>query len=155
MTKYFILTFCIFCSFLVFSQEKDSIKIETVLLHKLDNPPLFPGCENLSVQLQKECLQKEIQIHIAKNINSTIPSKLGLKSEKTRIIVQFIIDKKGKIKEIKARGEHRKLEKEAIRVIKLLPKMEPGIYKGEAANVRLSIPITLNVKLILINADKN
>ena len=146
MTKYFIITFCVFCSFLVFSQEKDSIKIETVLLHKLDNPPVFPGCENLSVQLQKECLQKEIQIHIAKNINSTIPSKLGLKSEKTRIIVQFIIDKKGKIKEIKARGEHRKLEKEAIRVVKSMPNWIPGENQGRKVAVMYTLPIKFVLK---------
>ena len=38
------------------------------------------------------------------------------------------------------------LEKEAIRVLQLMPKWEPGMQKGEAVRVRYTIPITYRLR---------
>ena len=46
----------------------------------------------------------------------------------------FTIDENGVVTDIRSRGPHPKLEKEAERVVKLLPKMEPG--KQRKQNVK-------------------
>ena len=51
---------------------------------------------------------------------------------KKRIIMLFKIDKVGNIVDIKAKAPHPRLQKEAIRIIKLLPKMKPGRQRGKA-----------------------
>ena len=60
-------------------------------------------------------------------------------------LVNFEIDKRGKIKDLKARATHKKLEEEALRVIKLLPDFIPGENNGEKVDVPLSIPIVFMI----------
>ncbi len=68
----------------------------------------------------------------------------------------FKIDEKGNITDIRARAPHIKLEEEAIRVMKLLPKMIPGKQKGKTVAVLYSLPIAFNVEGdSLKNADRN
>jgi protein TonB len=70
---------------------------------------------------------------------------LGLTEGMKRISVQFIIDKNGMVTNIKARAPHPRLQKEAIRIIKLLPKMSPGRQRNKAVNVRYNLPIGFRV----------
>jgi protein TonB len=58
----------------------------------------------------------------------------------------FKIDKKGEIVDIRARAPHKRLEKEAIRVVSILPKMKPGRQRGKAVGVKYSLPIVFNVE---------
>ena len=53
----------------------------------------------------------------------------------------FAIDKNGVVTNIKTRGPDKILEKEAIRIISLLPKMTPGMQRGKAVKVTYSLPI--------------
>ena len=52
----------------------------------------------------------------------------------------------GNIVDIQARAPHKKLKEEAIRVIKLLPKMEPGKQQGKPVKVRYSMPIIFKIE---------
>jgi len=45
-----------------------------------------------------------------------------------------------------ARGPHARLEKEAIRVVELLPDMTPGKQRGRPVGVKYTLPITLVVE---------
>ena len=45
----------------------------------------------------------------------------------------------------RARAAHKNLEKEAIRVIKLLPIFKPGIYDGKKVIVPYSLPIIFEI----------
>jgi protein TonB len=47
---------------------------------------------------------------------------------------------------IRARAPHPGLEKEATRVIGLLPKMQPGKQRGKAVTVPYSLPIIFQVQ---------
>jgi protein TonB len=58
----------------------------------------------------------------------------------------FKIDRHGNIANIKARAPHKKLKEEAIRVIKLLPKMIPGKQRGKAVGVSYGLPIVFKVE---------
>lgn len=130
---------------LLFSQEKDTTKTETVTFAIIENPPVFPGCEKLDKPLQKMCLQNQIAKHVAKNFNTGMANTLGLDPGKKRIFVVFLIAADGKVKNIRARGPHTALEAEGMRVIKLLPIMTPGTQKGTPVGVKYTLPITLLV----------
>ncbi|MBL4723919.1 MAG: energy transducer TonB, partial [Lutibacter sp.] len=52
---------------------------------------------------------------------------------------------KGNIVNIEARAPHKKLKEEAIRVVKLLPKMMPGRQRGKPVGVKYGLPIVFKV----------
>ena len=58
----------------------------------------------------------------------------------------FKIDKRGNVVGVRSRAPHPRLEKEAARVINMLPKMKPGLHKGRAVVVPYSLPITFQVQ---------
>lgn len=63
-----------------------------------------------------------------------------------RVLVDFIIDAKGRVTQVKAlRSSHPLLEEEALRVVKASPDWKPGRIKGKKVPAR----ITLNVEFRL------
>ncbi len=86
-----------------------------------------------------------MQKHVQRKFNSELASDLGL-SGKLKIYVQFKITKTGGIQIMGARAPHKRLKKEAIRVVKLLPKMQPGKQRGRPVNVTYMLPISFNVE---------
>ena len=63
-----------------------------------------------------------------------------------RINVIFKINAQGLVVDVKARAPHPALAAEAERVIKRLPKFEPGILNGEPVTVPYSLPIKFQVQ---------
>ena len=62
-------------------------------------------------------------------------------------IVQFIIDKTGQVGEVKVvRPISEELDAEAVRVVKALPKFEPGRQDGEAVSVWYTLPISFKLQ---------
>ena len=110
----------------------------------IEEAPIYPGCTGSKAQI-KECLQEKIREHVFKKYNLDLAGELGLEQGKKKVYVQFRIDKNGLVSNIQARGPHVRLEKEAIRVVNLLPKMTPAKQRGRAVSVRYTLPITLEV----------
>ena len=60
-----------------------------------------------------------------------------------RVIVTFVVMKDGSIGEVKvAKGVSPVLDEEAVRCVKSMPKWKPGIQKGQAVNVKYTMPIS-------------
>lgn len=58
-----------------------------------------------------------------------------------RVVLQFVVTKTGKVGEVKVlRSKDPDLDKEAVRVIKSLPKFVPGKMNGHAVNVWYTLP---------------
>ena len=110
----------------------------------IDKSPIFPGCED--AEDQKKCLQESIIAHISRNFDPSIAKPLGLEAGKKKVYVQFTIDKNGNITEAKARGPHKLLEEEALRVINDLPMLRPGEQDGKKVSVKYTLPISLVVE---------
>lgn len=110
----------------------------------IEEAPVFPGCKG-NEEDRKLCLQEKINKHVNKHFNADIAQDLGLSAGKKKVYVQFKIDKKGDIVDIRARGPHSRLEKEAVRVVQLLPKMTPGKQRTKPVRVGYTLPITLVV----------
>ena len=132
--------------FFVDAQEKDSIPSDNVPFAIIDQAPIFPGCEKLDKDLQKLCLQNQIKKHVAKSFNTKIVRRLNLEPGKKKVYVQFKISKEGFIVDVRARGPHKEIEMEGIRVVESLPNMIPGKQKGRNVGVKYTLPITFLVE---------
>ncbi|HBU79918.1 MAG TPA: energy transducer TonB [Muricauda sp.] len=110
----------------------------------IENAPIFPGCENENTEKEKrDCFQEMIQKHIRKNFRYPDPAKeMGLQG---RVSIMFTIDKDGSINNLRLRGPHESLEKEAARIISKLPEMKPGEQRGIPVKVSYSLPITFKL----------
>lgn len=64
-----------------------------------------------------------------------------------RVICQFVVNKDGSISDIEVirSGGDPSLDKEAIRVIKSMPKWKPGMQKGTPVSVKYSVPINFRL----------
>jgi protein TonB len=105
----------------------------------IEKVPIFPGCKGATNAELKSCFQEKIQEHVLKNFEyPELAQELGIGG---KVFVLFAIDKNGDITDIKSRGPDKILEKEAERIISLLPKMIPGKQRGKSVKVPYSIPI--------------
>lgn len=111
----------------------------------IEETPVFPGCKGSKAEKRK-CLQEKIQEHVNKNYNTGLAAELGLPPGKKKVYVIFNIDSKGNIANVGARGPHARLEKEAVRVVEMLPTMIPGKQRGIPVGVKYTLPITLIVQ---------
>lgn len=129
-------------------EEVEVVEVEEdidVPFSVIENVPVFPGCESGNNTQKRDCMSKKISEFVNKKFNTDLASDLGL-SGRQRINVIFKIDKTGAITGIRARAPHPGLEKEAARVIGLLPKMKPGKQRGKPVNVPYSLPIIFQVQ---------
>jgi protein TonB len=124
---------------------EDEDIIEEVPFAVIEEAPIYPGCKGSKAQ-RKKCLQEKIKEHVFKKYNIGLAEELGLEPGKKKVYVLFKIDHRGDIVNVQARGPHARLEKEAIRVVKLLPKMKPAKQRGKAVSVKYTLPITLEVR---------
>jgi protein TonB len=124
---------------------EDEEVIDDVPFAIIENVPVYPGCKGTNEQ-KKQCMVDKITKHVGRKYNTGLAGDLGLSPGKKRVYVQFKIDKTGKITDVRARGPHARLEKEAVRVVQLLPDMTPGKQRGRAVGVKYTLPITLVVE---------
>lgn len=79
--------------------------------------------------------------------NIKYPPEAAKNNIEGRVIVQFIIDKTGQVGEVKVvRPISEELDAEAVRVVKNLPKFEPGRQDGEAVSVWYTLPIVFKLQ---------
>ncbi len=128
-------------------EEEEEVFVEDVPFAIIENVPIYPGCEKeKGREAKKDCLNKALQRHVRKNFNASLAMELGLTPGKKKIYIQFKITNTGSIEIIGARAPHARLEKEAIRVVKLIPKMTPGKQRGRSVNVNYMLPISFNIE---------
>lgn len=83
--------------------------------------------------------------YLGKNIK--YPDAAMKKSTQGRVTVQFVVEKDGSISNVKIlRGVEPELDKEAIRVISDMPKWKPGMQRGQAVNVKYTVPIMFRLQ---------
>ena len=94
----------------------------------VEEMPRFPGGE------------KALLDYVSKNI--VYPEAAKDKEIQGRVFVGFVVEKDGSIGEVKLlRGISKECDEEALRVIKSMPKWQPGKMKGEPVRVSYQIPI--------------
>jgi protein TonB len=137
-------------------EEEEIVEIEEVEVEEveedievpfavIENVPVFPGCESGNNDTKRKCMSDKITKFVQKKFNTDLAGDLGL-TGRQRINVIFKIDKNGNVVGVRSRAPHPRLEKEAARVINLLPKMKPGKQRGKAVIVPYSLPIVFQVQ---------
>jgi len=136
--KQLLLVITVILSSTVFSQE-DSIILSQENANEKGITPIWPRCDR-SRQAPSQCFDNKLRDHILRNFEYpeiAIPEALS-----GTVTVEFIINKKGKVEVIEVTGAHRYLQREAIRIIRALPKMKPGLWGSKPIAVAYEVPIT-------------
>ena len=112
--------------------EKPKEAVEQVF-QSVEQMPQFPGGE--------AALMKFLQSHI------NYPPMAAENGVQGRVVVQFVVDKTGKIGEVKVvRTVDKDLDKEAVRVCKSLPKFTPGRQNGQPEAVWYTLPVSFKLQ---------
>lgn len=85
--------------------------------------------------------QKELMYFLSKSVQYPVEcQKSGIQG---RVICQFTVAKNGKIEGVKVvrSGGHPLLDKEAVRVLRSMPKWLPGKKRGEPVRVKYTVPV--------------
>lgn len=121
-----------------FNRSVEEIEIPTGLLYE---EPIFPGCEKLwGLKKRKKCLTENVSEHFKKEFDKRVAINNGI-FNRMKIKSFFRINSEGNVTKITIRGPLKVVEKEALRVLRLLPKMEPGKLRGKNIETPYSLPI--------------
>ena len=99
----------------------------------VEQMPQFPGGD--------EALMKFLSSHI------NYPPMAAENNVQGKVILQFVVGKDGRVGEVKiARSVNKDLDKEAMRVVKSLPKFIPGRQNGQAVPVWYTLPVSFKLQ---------
>lgn len=111
-----------------YENYEDNQVYETV-----DQQPTFPGGQSALLQWLGQTVH--------------YPAMAEEQGIQGRVVVSLVIEKDGSISNIKvARGVDPLLDKEAVRVVKSMPRWTPGRLNGQAVRVKYNVPITFSVQ---------
>ena len=107
---------------------------EEVIFMVVESMPEFPGG------------QQALFKYLAENVKyPVIAQENGIQG---RVICQFVVNKDGSIVDVvavRSSGEA-SLDKEAIRVIKSMPKWKPGKQRGKPVRVKYTVPVNFRLQ---------
>jgi protein TonB len=112
--------------------EEEEVE-EQQIFQVVEEMPEFPGG-------MSECMK-----FLGKNIKyPTISQENGVQG---RVIVQFVVNQDGSIVDaVVARGVDPYLDKEALRVVGMMPKWKPGKQRGKAVRVKYTLPVMFRLQ---------
>ncbi len=113
------------------SSANDTRNLEGAASTQQIQMPQFPGGQDSLLKF------------ISKNFNYPVETK-NKKSGERIIHVQLTIDEKGNVKKSKIiKGINSELDKEALRVVSLMPKWKPAFADGKPVEQKVNVPIKL------------
>ena len=102
--------------------------------------------EKVEVEASFKGGEREWRKYLERNLEPNVPVENGANEGTYTVTVQFIVDKEGKISDVKALSNHgHGMEEEAIRVIKKGPDWVPAIQNGRNVKAYRKQPITFVV----------
>lgn len=102
------------------------------IYEQVEEMPSFPGGSNA------------LSSFIAANLEyPVVAQENGIQG---RVIVKFVVDKDGRITDVEiTRSVDPSLDKEAMRIVKAMPKWKPGKLKGNCVRVKYTVPIVFRL----------
>ena len=98
----------------------------------VERQPYFPGGQQALLEFLRE--------------NVKYPEQARKDSIEGRVVLSFVVETDGSITEPKVvRSLHPLLDAEALRVIKLMPKWEPGYQGDSLVRVKYNLPVTFKM----------
>lgn len=107
---------------------------EEVVFVVVETMPEFPGG------------QQALFKYLSENVKyPVIAQENGIQG---RVICQFVVNKDGSIVDVEVvrSGGDASLDKEALRVIKSMPKWKPGKQRGKAVRVKYTVPVNFRLQ---------
>ncbi len=107
---------------------------EEVIFMIVETMPEFPGG------------QQALFKYLSENVKyPAIAQENGIQG---RVICQFVVNKDGGIVDVEVvrSGGDASLDKEAVRVIKSMPKWKPGKQRGKAVRVKYTVPVNFRLQ---------
>lgn len=102
--------------------------------------------EKVEVEASFKGGEREWTKYLIRNLDANVPVENGANEGTYTVTVQFIVDKEGKISDVRALSNHgHGMEEEAIRVIKKGPDWVPAIQNGRNVKAYRKQPITFVV----------
>lgn len=120
------------------SQEPSSVFMQ---LEQVDEAPVFPDCRTEEFD---NCSLEKITSYFLTNLDPQILKSLS--PEESNVILKFIIDHKGKIRNARAQSENEELKTEAVKILNSMPDFTPALSNGLPVNVIMNIPVKLESK---------
>jgi protein TonB len=109
---------------------------ETKVFDVVEQMPRFPG-DNGDGAVLNSWLSKNLRY-------PPIAEENGIKG---RVVCQFVVERDGSISDIRVvRSVDPSLDKEAVRVIKAMPKWIPGKQNGSSVRVKFTLPVTFTLQ---------
>ena len=103
------------------------------IFHSVEQMPQFPGGD--------AALMKYLASHI------NYPPMAAENNVQGKVILQFVVGKDGRVGEVLvARSVDKDLDKEAMRVVKSLPKFTPGRQNGRPVSVWYTLPVQFKLQ---------
>lgn len=113
--------------------ETEKAPVEDEIFALVEKMPEFPGGNAALFQY----LNKNIKYPV-------VPQEQGIQG---KVIIQFVVDKNGTITDpVVVRSVDPYLDKEALRVIKAMPKWKPGMQRNQAVRVKYTVPVTFRLQ---------
>ena len=112
----------------------------------VENKPVFPGCEDMAGEEARfNCFNVMTRQFIGKNFEfPEMARQMGIQG---KVWVSFIIEKDGRITDVAVdRGVDKLLDEEAVRVVRMFPKMTPAKVGGRSVRMRYSLPINARLQ---------
>jgi len=114
-------------------KEEKPKEVKEEIFRSVEQMPQFPGGD--------AALMKFLQSHI------NYPPMAAENNVQGKVILQFVVEKDGKVGEVKvARSVDKDLDREAIRVVKTLPRFTPGRQNGQPVRVWYTLPVTFKLQ---------
>lgn len=106
---------------------------QPVSIAMVEQKPEFPGGEAAMYKWLGE--------------NIVYPAAASEEGVQGRVVVEFVVGKDGSITNVKVvRPRHPALDKEALRVVKAMPKWMPGRNNGQPVKVTYTLPVTFRLQ---------
>ncbi|WP_323788439.1 energy transducer TonB [Psychroserpens sp.] len=121
------------------------VNIEPNKNEGLTKYPVYRGCNKTSSNADLEaCSKRKIANFIKMSFDIELASRALPTEKSTQFLLEFTINKKGKIENVNTKANHKAIAIEAIKVAKRLPKFkEPGYWEGVAVETPYSLLMTL------------
>ena len=116
-----------------YAPEEATYPEEVTVFEVVEKMPEYPG--GMSAMME----------FIGKNIKYPVAAQKA--KIQGRVVIQFIVDKEGNIICPRViRGADPLLDAEAIRLTTIMPKWKPGMQRGQAVNVKYTVPIMFRLQ---------
>lgn len=119
---------------------------EDEIFKVVEDNPAFPGCEGISDKAEKKrCADEKMLQFIYSNIKyPAIARENGVEG---MAVIKFVVEKDGSITSPEiARDIGAGCGAEALRVVQMMPKWEPGKQRGRAVRVQFNLPVKFKLE---------